>query len=339
MHKILIIAEAGVNYNGSLDLALKMAERAKDAGADIVKFQTGVPERVISRYAEKAAYQKAATGAEESQLDMVRKLMLPFRDFPVLKAHCERIGIGFLSTPFDTESLAFLETLNPPFWKIPSGEVTNLPYLLAIAKTRRPVVMSTGMCELEEIAAAIRILQENGTPTGEDGKAKITLLHCNTEYPTPYQDANLRAMITLRERFGLPVGYSDHTPGIEIPLAAAALGASVLEKHFTLDRTMEGPDHKASLEPGELAAMIRGIRHVEAALGNGVKTVSPSERKNRDIARKSIVAARAIQKGETLTEENLTTKRPGNGASPMRWFEVLGSAAIRDFGEDELIET
>ena len=198
---VLIIAEAGVNYNGSLDLAREMARTAKDAGADIVKFQTGVPEQVISRYAEKASYQKETTGNEESQLEMVRKLLLPFRDFPVLKGYCEQIGIGFLSTPFDTESIAFLETLSPPFWKIPSGEVTNLPYLLEIAKTRRPVVMSTGMCELDEIAAAIRVLEENGTPPGEDGRAQITLLHCNTEYPTPYEDANLRAMITLRERF------------------------------------------------------------------------------------------------------------------------------------------
>lgn len=328
---IYVIAEAGVNHNGDLDTARKMVEAASSAGADCVKFQTFISEECISRYAEKAAYQKVACGHSESQLDMVRKLELPFDAFLELKGQCDRVGIDFLSTPFDLKSVAFLNTIDMPFWKIPSGEVTNLPYLLAIAQTKKPVVMSTGMCELEEIQAAVDVLKANGTP-------EITLLHCNTEYPTPYGDVNLRAMETMRGRFGTNVGYSDHTQGIEVPIAAAAMGAAVIEKHFTLDRSMEGPDHRASLEPQELAAMVTAIRHVEEALGSGQKRVSVSERKNRDIARKSIVAREKIQKGEILTEKNLTVKRPGGGISPMRWFEVLGTRAARDFGDDEMIE-
>lgn len=328
---IYIIAEAGVNHNGDLKTARKLVEAAWAAGADCVKFQTFHAENMISRYAEKAEYQKAACGRKGSQLDMVKKLELPFEAFERLKACCDKTGIAFLSTPFDLESVAFLNGLGVPFWKIPSGEVTNLPYLTAVGRTGKPVVMSTGMCGLEEIQAAMDVLRANGTP-------EITLLHCNTEYPTPYEDVNLRAMRTLRERFGVKAGYSDHTPGIEIPIAAAALGAVVIEKHFTLDRNMEGPDHKASLEPGELAAMVKAVRHIEAALGTGEKTVSPSEKKNRDIARKSVVARRAIKRGETLTEENLAVKRPGGGVSPMRWFDILGTPAARDFEEDELIE-
>lgn len=326
-----IIAEAGVNHNGSLELAFELVKKAKEAGADCVKFQTFISEHGVSRYAEKAAYQKANCAQGTSQLDMVKKLELPFGDFIKLKAYCDEIGITFLSTPFDFESIAFLNTVEMPFWKVPSGEVTNLPYLLAIAKTKKPVVMSTGMCEMVEIEAALEVLKTNGTP-------EITLLHCNTEYPTPFADVNLRAMETLRQRFGVKVGYSDHTQGIEVPIAAAALGAAVIEKHFTLDRNMEGPDHKASLEPHELKAMVDGIRHIEAALGSGEKTASPSEEKNRPIARKSIIAQRTIRKGEVLTEENLTVKRPGSGISPMRWFDVLGTRAVRDFEEDELIE-
>lgn len=328
---VTIIAEAGVNHNGDLGLALKMADAAKAAGADIVKYQTFQPEELASRYADKASYQKETTDAGESQLAMLKKLTLPPEGYRQLRLHCDQIGIGFASTPFERTSVALLDELDLPFWKVPSGEVTNLPYLLAIAKTQKPAVMSTGMCEMEEIQAAMDVLRNNGTP-------KITLLHCNTEYPTPYEDVNLRAMETMRERFGVDVGYSDHTPGIEVPIAAAALGAVMIEKHFTLDRSMEGPDHKASLEPEELAAMIKAVRHIEAALGNREKTVSPSEAKNRDIARKSIVARRAIARGEVFTEENLTVKRPGGGVSPMRWFEVLGAAAARDFAEDELIE-
>lgn len=326
-----IIAEAGVNHNGDYALACRLAEAAKTAGADCVKYQTFVSENIVSCRAKKAEYQKAVTGAGESQLDMLKKLELPFGDFVKLKAYCDEIGITFLSTPFDFESIDFLGTLDMPFWKVPSGEVTNLPYLLAIAKTKKPVVMSTGMCSLEEIGTAMDILKSNGTP-------KVTLLHCNTEYPTPYGDVNLWAMETLRQRFGVEVGYSDHTQGIEVPIAAAALGACVIEKHFTLDRNMEGPDHKASLEPSELAAMVSSIRHIEQALGNGEKAVSPSERKNLPIVRKSIVARRSIQKGEPLTEENITVKRPGTGISPMRWFDVLGTRAVRAFEEDELIE-
>ena len=328
---IYIIAEAGVNHNGDFDTALKLIEKAHAAGADCVKFQTFISEEGVSRCAEKAAYQKKTCGQAESQLDMVKKLELPFEAFLRLKEHCDRLGIAFLSTPFDLPSVRFLNTMDLPFWKLPSGEVTNLPYLLTIARTKKPVVMSTGMCELEEVRAALDVLRSNGTP-------KITLLHCNTEYPTPYEDANLRAMAAMGERFGVDVGYSDHTPGIEVPIAAAALGAAVIEKHFTLDRNMEGPDHKASLEPGELAAMVTAVRHIEKALGDGEKTVSPSEMKNRNIARKSLIARRDIARGEVFSEENLTVKRPGGGVSPMRWFEVLGTKAKRDFAEDELIE-
>lgn len=326
-----IIAEAGVNHNGSYELACRMIDTAKAAGADCVKFQTFRAEALSSIHAEKAAYQKANMGGGSTQLEMLKKLELAKDEFKALKAHCAETGIDFLSTPFDLESVAFLDELGVPFWKIPSGEVTNLPYLLAIAKTKRPIVMSTGMCELDDIRAAVRSLTDNGTPD-------ITLLQCNTEYPTPYEDVNLRAMQTLQKEFGLRVGYSDHTAGIGVPIAAAAMGAAVIEKHFTLDRNLEGPDHKASLEPDELAAMVRAIRNVEAALGDGVKRVSPSERKNLPIARKSIVARRAISKGEPLTERNITTKRPGTGISPMRWFEVLGTVANRSYGKDELIE-
>lgn len=328
--RVTIIAEAGVNHNGSLALALKMADAARAAGADIVKYQTFQPEELASRYAEKAGYQKETTDAGESQLEMLRQLTLPAEGYRQLKRRCDEIGIGFVSTPFDLASIALLEPLEMPFWKIPSGEVTNLPYLLAIARTGRPVVMSTGMCELEEVQSAVDVLKANGTPG-------ITLLHCNTEYPTPYGDVNLRAMASMGRRLGLEVGYSDHTPGVEVPIAAAALGAVIVEKHFTLDRSLEGPDHKASLEPEELAAMVTAIRHIEAALGSDEKTVSPSEAGNRNIVRKSIVARRAIRRGEAFTEENLTVKRPGGGVSPMRWFEVLGTPAPRDFAEDEAI--
>lgn len=328
---VQIIAEAGVNHNGDFGLALKMADAAKAAGADIIKYQTFQPEALASRHAGKAAYQKKTTASGEGQLEMLRRLVLSREEYRQLKAHCDEIGIVFLSTPFDLESVAFLDTIDMPFWKIPSGEVTNLPYLLAVAETKKPVVMSTGMCEMEEIGAAMEVLRANGTP-------KITLLHCNTEYPTPYGDVNLRAMETMRKRFGVDVGYSDHTPGIEVPIAAAALGAVMVEKHFTLDRNMEGPDHKASLEPDELAAMTAAVRHIEEALGSGEKTMSLSEAGNRDIARKSLVARRDIAKGAVFTAENLTAKRPGGGVSPMRWFEVLGTRAKRNFAEDEMIE-
>ena len=328
---VLIIAEAGVNHNGSLARAKKMALAAKTAGADIVKYQTAVPELVVSKFAEKAEYQKAQTGAGESQLEMVRRIHFGFDGHRELKAYCEEIGIEYLSTPFDLDSIDFLASLELPVYKIPSGEITNLPYLERIAALKKPVILSTGMSTLAEIEDAMSVLEDGGV---ED----ITLLHCNTEYPTPFADANLRAMQDLASHFGCAVGYSDHTLGWEADIAAVALGACVIEKHFTLDKTLEGPDHKASLDPAELAAMVRAVRNTEQALGDGRKHVTSSEAKNKAIARKSIVARRAIAAGEAFTEENLTTKRPGDGVSPMRWHEVLGQTAKRAFSEDEKIE-
>lgn len=327
---VYIIAEAGVNHNGSIELAHRMVEEAKEAGADCIKFQTFVSENLVSQNAQKAEYQKQNTGNEESQFQMLKKLELSFDAFAGLKHHCEEIGIDFLSTPFDFESLEFLNKLEVPFWKIPSGEVTNYPYLVQLAKTGRDIVMSTGMCDLQDIKAAMEVLRANGA-------SKITLLHCNTEYPTPYHDVNLRAMDAIREAFQVEVGFSDHTKGIEVPVAAAAMGAVIIEKHFTLDNRMEGPDHIASLNPSDLKAMIAAIRNVEMALGRCEKKVTLSESKNRDIARKSIVAKKSISKGERFTEDNLTVKRPGNGISPMRWAEILGKKATKDFTEDELI--
>ena len=327
---ILIIAEAGVNHNGSLERAKEMALAAKKAGADIVKYQTAVPEQVVSRFAEKADYQKQHTGSEESQLEMIKKIHFGFEEHRQLKEYCDEIGIRYLSTPFDLDSIDFLATLDMSVWKIPSGEITNLPYLEKVAALKKPLILSTGMSMLSEIEDALAVLEENGC---ED----VTLLHCNTEYPTPMEDVNLLAMRDLEEQFALPVGFSDHTLGIEADIAAAALGACVIEKHFTLDKTLEGPDHQASLEPDELEAMVRAIRNIEKALGTGEKHVTPSEAKNRPIARKSIVAKRAIKKGEVFTAENLTTKRPGDGISPMRWYDVLGKEASRDFAEDEKI--
>ena len=331
MSRILIIAEAGVNHNGKLALAKRLADAALTAGADYVKFQTFEPTQLVSRFAQKAEYQKQTTGVGESQLNMLEKLALSREEFVLLKQYCGEIGVGFLSTPFDLASIDFLLELGVPFWKVPSGEVTNLPYLRKIAKTGLPVVLSSGMCDLDEVASALAVLRA-------DGAGEISLLHCNTEYPTPYADVNLNAMATMRTRFHLSVGYSDHSLGIAVPIAAAALGASIIEKHFTLDQSMEGPDHRASLSPAELTEMVRDIRAVEAALGSDEKACSPSERKNRDVARKSIVAARDIRKGERFSEENLTTKRPGSGISPMRWDEVLDQTASRDYAADELIE-
>lgn len=327
---VYIIAEAGVNHNGSFELACKLVDAAKTAGVDCIKFQTFKSKNLVSHNAQKAEYQKETTG-EGSQVDMLQKLELSYDEFIKLKAYCDSVGITFLSTPFDFDSIEFLNSIDMPFWKIPSGEITNLPYLLALAKTGKPVVMSTGMCELAEIEAAIRAMKENGVK-------EIKLLHCNTEYPTPFEDVNLKAMKTMRDAFNLEVGYSDHTNGIEVSVAAVALGATVIEKHFTLDRNMEGPDHKASLEPDELADMVQSIRNIEKALGSGDKAPSPSEKKNIAVARKSIVARQAIKAGEELTVENITVKRPGSGISPMKWFDVIGTKAIRDFQEDELIE-
>ena len=327
---VYIIAEAGVNHNGSYELACKLVDAAKTAGADCIKFQTFKSENLVSCNAQKAEYQMKTTG-ESSQQDMLKKLELSYEEFLKLKAYSDNVGICFLSTPFDFDSISFLNSMDMPFWKIPSGELTNLPYLIALAKTCKPIVMSTGMCEMDEISGAIKVLKENGA-------GNIKLLHCNTEYPTPFKDVNLKAMQTMRELFKVDVGYSDHTKGIEVPIAAVAMGASIIEKHFTLDKNMEGPDHKASLEPEELAAMVSGIRHIEMALGNGKKTPSPSEKKNIAIARKSTVAKQNIQIGEELTIDNITVKRPGIGLSPMKWFDVLGTKAARNFKEDELIE-
>ena len=328
MKHTLIIAEAGVNHNGNLDTAYEMVDVAKAAGADIVKFQTAKADNMISKYAQKAEYQKIATGKSGSQLDMVRKIMLPFEDYKLLKCYCEKSGIGFLSTPFDSDSIDYLYRLGCNIWKIPSGEITNLPYLIKIAETHKDVILSTGMSNMDEIEEAMKILRDYGS-------GEITLLHCNTQYPTLFEDVNLKAMITMRDRFGVSVGYSDHTLGIEVPIAAVAMGASVIEKHFTLDRNAEGPDHRASLEPNELEVMVKSIRNIERAMGEGIKKASESERPNIVVARKSIVAARPIIKGEEFTEKNITTKRPGNGVSPMKWFEVLGQKAKRNFEEDE----
>lgn len=331
MSRITIIAEAGVNHNGDLELAKQMVRAAKESGADIVKFQTAKLESLVSKYAPMAEYQKENTGRTESQIDMLKRLLLPYDDFAILARYCDEAGIQFLSTPFDIDSIEFLSSIGCRLWKIPSGEITNLPYLERIGKLHQPIILSTGMSTLNEIQEALNVLYDSGA-------AKITLLHCTTEYPAPFETVNLKAMLTLKEKFQTDVGYSDHTMGTEIPIAAAALGAVVIEKHFTLSRGMEGPDQKASLEPGELKSMVSAIRHIEMAMGDGEKKPVQSEMANRIVARKSIIARKPVAKGEILTEENITTKRPGNGLSPMMWHEVLGTAAVRDFKEDELIE-
>ncbi len=330
MNSVYIIAEAGVNHNGNIELAYKLVDSAKEAGADCVKFQTFKAHNLVSKNAEKAEYQKTTTG-EGSQIDMLRSLELPYQAYLDLKSYCDKKEIDFLSTPFDLESIDFLDSIDMPFWKIPSGEITNYPYLVAIAKTHKPVVMSTGMSDLSDIEAAVNVLLDNGSK-------EISLLHCNTEYPTPFEDVNLLAMKTMRDKFDLKIGYSDHTTGIEIPIAAVALGATIIEKHFTLDKNMEGPDHKASLEPDELKKMVKAIRHIEVAMGSGDKKPSPSEMKNIAIARKSIVAKNSIMAGELLTVENITVKRPGAGISPMKWNDVIGTKASKNYKEDELIE-
>ena len=328
---VTIIAEAGVNHNGSLEMAKEMARVAKACGADIVKYQTAVPELVVSKFAQKAEYQKQTTDAAESQLEMIRRLHFSFDAHRELKEYCDSIGIQYLSAPFDLPSVRFLGTLGLPLLKIPSGEITNLPYLEAMAALKTPVLLSTGMSSLDEITDALGVLDDGGCP-------EVTILHCNTQYPTPKEDANLPAKIVLYEQCGLQGGLSDHTPGWECDVAAAVLGAQVIEKHFTLDKSLPGPDQKASLDPAEFKAMVEAVRHVEAALGDGHKHLTESEAPNKAIARKSSVAARQIKAGEVFTEENLTTKRPGDGISPMRWHEILGQAAKRDFAEDEKIE-
>ena len=330
MSRTLIIAEAGVNHNGSIETAKKLVDVAYRCGADIVKFQTAKLDSLVSKNAQMADYQKKNLGVEESQKEMLSKLLLSFDDFIELAQYCKSVGILFLSTPFDIESIHFLNDLQD-IWKIPSGEITNYPYLVEIAKTRKKVILSTGMADMSEIEAAINVLKENGT-------TDITILHCTTEYPAPIEDVNLNTIQTLRDKFHCSVGYSDHTQGIEVDLAAVAMGAEVIEKHFTLDKSLPGPDHKASLEPDELKSMVDGIRKIELALGSGIKKPSPVEIKNRAVARKSVVAKRRIEKGETFSEENITTKRPGTGISPMHWNDILGKKAKRDFEEDDLIE-
>lgn len=345
-HPVYFIAEAGSNHNRDLDTALRLIDVAADAGADAVKFQTFRSEEVISRHAVKAEYQKRTTGGDESQLDMVRALELDAKAHERLVAHCQQRGIQFLSTPFDVPSVALLQRLGVPRLKVPSGEITNPLLLRAVAATGLPLIVSTGMSTLAEVEAALAILavtwvgRADAFASAEGQRLlqeRVTLLHCTTEYPAPFDEINLRAMATMRVAFGLSVGYSDHTPGVSIPVAAVALGASIIEKHFTLDRTLPGPDHVASLEPGELGAMVAGIRATEQALGSGVKVPSPAEMKNLVVARKSLVAARAIRRGEPFTTENLTAKRPGSGISAMRYDEWLGRPADRDYRADDLI--
>jgi N,N'-diacetyllegionaminate synthase len=333
MPPTIIIAEAGVNHNGSIAMAKKLIDVAAEAGADFVKFQTFKVEALVTRTAGKAEYQEKLTGAGESQFDMIKKLELDRAAHEELLRHCQQSGISFLSTAFDHESIDLLHELDIPLYKIPSGEITNLPYLRHIGRMGKPVIMSTGMATLEEVRTAVNILIESGAEKGE-----VTVLHCNTEYPTPMEDVNLKAMLTLREELGVTVGYSDHTRGIEIPIAAVAMGAAVIEKHFTLDRTLPGPDHRASLEPHELRAMVLAIRNIERAMGDGVKKPSSSEIKNISVVRKSIVAKKLIRKGERFSEDNLTTKRPGTGISPLEWDSILERTADKDYRPDELIE-
>jgi len=332
MQHTIIIAEAGVNHNGSIVAARQLVDAAVEAGVDYVKFQTFKAEQLVSRNAEKADYQLAHTDASETQLQMLKKLELNEEDHLELIEYSRQKGIRFLSTAFDLDSIDLLKKLGITIGKIPSGEITNLPYLRKMAATFPEIIFSTGMAGMDEIGQTLQVLLDNGAV-----KEQITILHCNTEYPTPMKDVNLSAMNNIQKEFGVSVGYSDHTLGIEVPIAAVALGAKVIEKHFTLDKTWEGPDHKASLEPAELKAMVTGIRNIELALGSEIKQTSPSEQKNKAIARKSIVAKRHIHSGELFTESNLTVKRPGTGISPMRWDEVIGKKANNDFEPDQLI--
>ena len=330
MGKVLVIAEAGVNHNGSLELAKKLIDAAVFCGADIVKFQTAKLDSLVSKFAEMADYQKENIGKTKSQKEMLSELLLPFEDFIVLSNYCKEKNIEFLSTPFDIDSIHFLKDM-VNVWKVPSGEITNYPYLKEIATTGKKVILSTGMSEMNEIEAAMDVLKNNGCP-------EIVLLHCTTEYPAPVAEVNLKAMTSMKEAFKCEVGYSDHTEGIEVSIGAVALGATVIEKHFTLDKAMPGPDHKASASIEEFKLMVDGIRKIESALGDGNKKPCKSEIKNKVAVRKSIVASKDIKKGEVFTADNLTTKRPGDGISPMRWNEVIGKCADRDFREDEKIE-
>ena len=334
MKKVIIIAEAGVNHNADINKAKQLIDVAAESGADYVKFQTAVPHLVVTKGGTMADYQIQNLGLKESQLEMTKKIHLPLSDFEYLAEYAHKKNIKFASTPFDLLSIDTLSRLNMDFFKIPSGEITNYPYLVKIAKIGIPIILSTGMATIEEIKDAVKVLTDNGV-----SKDKITILHCNTEYPTPMEDVNLKAMLHIQREIGVSVGYSDHTLGIEVPIAAVALGATVIEKHFTLDKNLPGPDHKASLEPDELKAMVSAIRNIDKAIGgSGYKEVSLSEEKNKPIARRSIVAAINIVQGETFTAENLIVKRPGTGISPMLWNEVIGKTAKRDFQEDDLIE-
>ncbi|MDM1352182.1 N-acetylneuraminate synthase [Myroides marinus] len=335
MKKTIIIAEAGVNHNGDLNNAFLLIDKAVEAGVDYIKFQTFKAEALVSKKAEKAEYQIANTKNEsDSQLDMLKKLELSIEDHERIIDYCNQKGIQFFSTAFDLESLNYLSEIGLDLVKIPSGEITNLPYLRKAAMLFNKVILSTGMCTFNEVEDALNVFLKEGI-----SKENITILHCNTEYPTPMLDVNLKAMNTIEQKLGVQIGYSDHTMGIEVPIAAVALGATVIEKHFTLDRTMPGPDHIASLEPNELKAMVAAIRNIELAIaGDGVKEPSESEKKNIAIARKSIVAKCTITKGQIFTEENITVKRPGSGISPMKWDSVIGSIAIKNFEEDDLIE-
>ena len=334
MKKTLIIAEAGVNHNGDIAKAKALIDKGAEAGVDYVKFQTFKAANLVTKQAKRAAYQDKNTQNNVSQYEMLKKIELSQAVHQELIDYCAQKGIQFLSTGFDVESLEFLAQLGITIAKVPSGEITNLPYLRKVAALFPEVILSTGMATIEEIKDAVKVLTDNGV-----NKDKITVLHCNTEYPTPMEDVNLRAMLHIQQEVGVAIGYSDHTLGIEVPIAAVALGATVIEKHFTLDKTLPGPDHKASLEPEELKAMVSAIRNIEKAVGgSGLKEVSTSEAKNKPIARKSIVASKSIERGDLLTEENITVKRPGTGISPMQWDDVIGKTAKKDFEEDDLIE-
>lgn len=326
---VYIIAEAGVNHNGSVEIAKKLVEQAKQAGVDCVKFQTFSSESLVTSNALQADYQKKNTD-DTTQLEMLKKLELTHDEFRQLKDFCDELGIDFISTPFDFESIEFLDKLGMKFWKVPSGEITNLPYLEKISHTGKPVILSTGMCNLQEVKDAIKILEDGGC---ED----ISVLHCTTEYPAPFSECNLNVIETLDTELKKKIGYSDHTRGILTPVIAVAKGAQIIEKHFTLDRSMDGPDHSASLEPDELKEMVNNIRLTEQMLGDGVKCSTVSESSNRAVVRKSIVAKCSIKKGENLTEDNITTKRPGTGISPMRWHEIIGTKAIQDYEKDDMI--
>ncbi len=332
-NRTLIIAEAGVNHNGDIELAKQLIDVAAESGADIVKFQTFNADRQVTRTAKKADYQNRTTDSKESQYEMLRRLELSTEMHKELIAHCAARNIAFFSTGFDIESIELLVGLGQDHFKIPSGEITNLPYLRHVGRLGKTIIFSTGMATMGEIEAAIDVIEQAGTP-----RTSMTVLHCTTEYPTPMSEVNLRAMQSIHTAFGVAVGYSDHTSGIEVAIAAVALGASVIEKHFTLDRNLPGPDHKASLEPEELKAMVAAIRNIEIALGDGIKRLTPSEVRNKPIARKSLVASQPIRAGEVFSAQNLAIKRPGTGISPMRWDEIIGRTAPRDFSADELIE-